>query len=274
VRSTVHIQQGKLTYTAELSDIGISNDEASRTVRTSTAGPSGTYRSFQRHDSVIPLSTQPDGSQSQADQDLHSPNNAADTTRGIWQTTSVPTPHIEVSKLNNWQEKQLRMELFKLLQLYLNGLDQFDAESYEPEAEERMNHLLYQFWINDSETLRAKVGMRFPELQTAWECWINMRHQLSEFQRSTGYFGGRLGDDWKEHLRTMDCVDRAKACIAFVDLKSFAGGEALTTHTGLQFDNDIATVFDLVTQVEGCNGVEEFEEALRVYNEGLLEWFS
>jgi hypothetical protein len=264
--------EDELTYRTDLlSDVRISNEEEiSRTVRSPTAGPSGTYRNPQRQDSVIPLSTQPDEGCYQAD--LHSSYGCLDTTRGIWQSTSVPTPQIDVSKLDNWQEKQLRMELFKLLLSYLNEFNQFSVESYEPEAEERMNHLLYQFWIHDAETLHSRVGMRFPELQAAWQHWITMRHQLTEFQRTTGYFG-KPGDEWKDHLRRMDRVTHAKASIAFVDLKSFASVGTLTMDDGTQFDNDIMTVFDLLTQVEGCNGVDEFE-ALRVYNEGLLEWFS
>jgi hypothetical protein len=165
------------------------------------------------------------------------------------------------------------MELFRLLLSYLNGLNQFDTNSYEPEAEERMNHLLYQFWIYDAEMLRSKLGVRFSELETAWHRWITMRHQLTEFQHTTGYFGNP-GDGWKEYLRAIDRVAHAKASIAFVDLKTFASAGISATCAGPQFDNDVATVFDLLTQVEGCNGVEEFEEALRVYNEGLLGWFS
>jgi hypothetical protein len=164
------------------------------------------------------------------------------------------------------------MELFKLLLSYLNKLNQFSTVCYEPEAEERMNHLLDQFWNHDAETIRSRVGMRFPELQTAWQRWIIMRHQLAKFQRTTGYFG-RPGNDWKEHLKSMDRVTHAKASIAFVDFKSFASAGALATDVASQFDDDIMTVFDSLTQVEGCNGVAEFE-ALRAYNEELLEWFS
>jgi hypothetical protein len=255
-----------------LPDVNISNAD-SRVVQAPFAGPSGTYRNSQRHDSVIPLSTQSDESFSPINQALADINDTPGSTRGICQSTSVPKDYIEVSKLNDWQEKQLRMELFKLLLSYLNGLNQFDTESYEPEAEERMNHLLYQFWISDAEMLRSKMSVRFSELETSWHRWITMRHQLTEFQRTTDYFG-KPGDDWKEYLRTIDRVARAKASIAFVDLKSSASAGISATCAGLQFDNDVATVFDLLTQVEGCNGAEEFVEALRVYNERLLGWFS
>jgi hypothetical protein len=209
----------------------------------------------------------------QVDQALHSLNYAPGISKGVWQSIPVSAPHMDISKLNKWQEKQLRMELFKLLLSCLNGLNQFDTESYEPEAEERMNHLLYQCWINNAEMLRSKLGVRFSELEIAWHRWMNLRHRLTEFQRTTGYFG-KPGDDWKEYLRTIDRVTHAKASIAFVDLKTFVSAGTTAAGAGPQFDNDVATVFDLLTQVEGLNGVEEFEEALRMYNEGLLEWFS
>jgi hypothetical protein len=245
----------------------------SDTARAPIAGPSGTYRNPHRHDSGIPLSTQPDEGYIQVEQMLHSLNDAPGLSRGIWQSIPIPAPHMDVSKFNKWQEKQLRIELFKLLLSYLNGLNQFDTRSYEPEAEERMNHLLYQFWINDAEMLRSKMGVRFSELETALHRWITLQHRLTEFQRTTGYFG-KPGDGWKEYLRTIDRITHAKASIAFVDLKTFASAGISAPGAGPQFDNDVATVFDLLTQVEGLNGVEEFEEALRMCNEGLLEWFS
>lgn len=136
-----------------------------------------------------------------------------------------------------------------------------------------MNNLLYQFWINDADSLGAKLGDRLPMLQAALERWMHMRQLLSDFQRTSGYFG-RPGDDWKEHLKRMDrVVDRAKANIAFVDLKSFAnmvGSAGVEKET---FDDDLMLVFDLLTQVEGSNGPEAFD-AVRLFDQGLLEWFS
>lgn len=185
----------------------------------------------------------------------------------------MSTLHVDISKIDHWQEKQLRMELFKLLLSYLNYINQFSPDAYESEVEEQMNNLLYQFWINDADSLGSKTGDRFPVLQAALERWMNMRHLLSEFQRTSGYFG-RPGDDWKAHLKRMDrIVDRAKANIAFVELKSFAnmvGSAGVEKET---FDDDLMTVFDSLTQVEGSNGTEAFE-ALRLFNGGLLEWFS
>jgi hypothetical protein len=270
----MHTLEDELTwYTELLLEVGISNDEEiSRSTRSPTAGPSGTYRNLQRHDSVILPSTQPNESCYQANKTLPTFHGLLDSTKGIWQSTSVPTSEIDVYKLEKWQEKPFRMDLFKLLLSYLNGLNQFSTVFYEPEAEDRMNHLLDQFWKHDEETIRSRMVIRFPELQTAWHGWAIMRHQLAKFQRTTGYFG-RPGNDWKEHLRKMDSVTHAKASIAFVDFKSFPSAGALATDGGSQFDDDIMTVFDSLTQVEGCDGVGEFQ-ALRVYNEGLLGWFS
>ena len=255
-----------------LSDVRITSDgETSRAIRSPTAGPSGTYRIPQRQDSVIPPSTQHGTEDLEGEQNLHRAYGAFNTSSEIWRSALVSTHYEDLSKLDSWQEKQLRIELFKLLLSFLNGINQFSDESYEPEAEERMNNLLYQFWINDAEPLRLKVGDQFPALQAALEHWMNIRHLLTEFQRATGYFG-KPGDDWKEYLRRLDCVAHAKASIAFVDLKSFAGTGGAVAKDGTTFHADLVTVFDLLTQVKECNGVEEFE-ALRLYNEGLLEWF-
>jgi hypothetical protein len=184
----------------------------------------------------------------------------------------IPRILLDVSELDTRQVKQLRIELFKLLLSHLNGINQFHAETYEPESEDIMNSLLYQFWHNDAGTIRSQVGDRFDSLQNALECWMNMRHMLTEFQRTTGYFG-RPGDKWREYLRRMDRVPHAKASIAFVGLKSSASMSGLVSCGRPSFANDLATVFDLLTQVEGCNGEEEFG-ALHAYNEELREWFS
>jgi hypothetical protein len=251
-----------------LSDIRIAIDqEASRAFRSPTAGPSGTYRNPQRQDSVTPPSTQYSANNSANDQ-----FSAQISGRRFWHSSLMPTTQLDVSELGTWQGKQLRIELFKLLLSHLNGINQFHAETYEPESEDRMNSLLYQFWVNDAGTLRSQVGDRFDSLQNALENWMNMRHILTKFQRITGYFG-RPGDKWREHLRRMDRVPHAKASIAFVDLKSSAGMSGLVLCGGPSFANDLATVFDLLTQVDGCNGEEEFG-ALHAYNEELRDWFS
>jgi len=257
------------TIDAELlSDIQIASDgETSPTARSPTVGPSGTYHNPRRQDSVIPPNTQ------DSTQDTTQPHTGFQTNNDLWRSALMSTIHVDISKIDRRQEKQLRMELFKLLLSYLNYINQFSPDAYESEAEERMNNLLYQFWVNDADKLSSKLGDRFPVLQAALEHWMHMRHQLSEFQRTTSYFG-RPGADWKAHLKRMDrIVDRAKANIAFAELKSLANmlGSAAVEKTTL--DADLMTAFDLITQVEGSNGTEAFE-ALSAFNEGLLEWFS
>jgi hypothetical protein len=244
-----------------------SDEETTRPLRSPTAGPSGTYRNPQRQDSVIPPSTQ--HSANSVPSDRFPAQNSGKISR---HNSLLQRNQLDVSELDTWQEKQLRIELFKLLLSHLNGINQFTAETYEPESEDRMNSLLYQFWVNDAETNRAQVGDKFDSLQNALECWMNMRHILTGFQRTTGYFG-RPGDEWREHLRRMDRVPHAKASIAFVDMKSSAGMSGLVLDGGPSFANEVATVFDLLTQVNGCNGKEEFG-ALHAYNEKLREWFS
>ncbi|KAF2832935.1 hypothetical protein CC86DRAFT_376192 [Ophiobolus disseminans] len=245
-----------------------SDGETPHDHRSPTAGPSGTYPDPQRQDSVIPPSTQHGADN--LDNTQFSPHRpqAFNTNTDPWRTALLSTLHIDVSKIDPWQGKQLRMQLFKLLLSYLNNINEFAPEAYQPDAEERMNNLLYQFWINDAESLRTKVGNQFDALQASLERWMNMRHLLAEFQRKTGYFG-KPGDGWKEYLRRMDRVAHARSSIAYVGMKGCVGvvGEGVEA-----FDDELVTVFDLLTQVEGCNGVEEFE-AVRGFNEGLLEWF-
>jgi hypothetical protein len=236
------------------------------------AGPSGTYRNSHRQDSVIPSSTQHNMRDPTAEEALYQFNDVISTTTDAVRGISVPISDTSILKFDNWQEKQLRLELFKLLLSFLNGINQFSAGAYETEAEKRMNGLLHQFWVSDANTVRSAVGDRYFELQTVWEYWTNMRLRLTDFQSTTGYFG-KPGADWKEHLRRMDRVTHAKASIAFVDMKSLRAAGNVTTNAVSNFDNNLATIFDLLTQVDGCNGIEEFR-AIRLYNEELLVWFS
>jgi hypothetical protein len=245
-----------------LLDTNIANGErTSPIILSPTPGPSGTYRNPRRQDSVVP-------SIIQHDTDLYDVGQALHKRPGTVTLTSIPSHQTDVSTLDEWQVGKLRKELFKLLLSYLNNINQFNPDSYEAEEEEKMNNLLYQFWIHDADWLRAKFGAQFAELQATWQRWMNMRYMLTEFQCTTGFFG-KPGDEWKEHLRGMDRVAHAKASIAFVDLKS-----CVSANENLEgkFDDDLAVVFDLLTKVEGCNGVEEFG-ALRVYNDELREWF-
>jgi hypothetical protein len=246
-----------------------SDDESRYPLRSPTAGPSGTYHNPQRQDSVIPP-TQSDAQDSQQDLDqdqvrIHNTGN------GLGRAEVILQPDIDMSKLNGWEEKHLRGELFKLLLSCLNEINQFSMDAYKSDAEERMNHLLYQFWTNDREVLRCRLGERFSDVEAALESWMSMRHRLAEFRSVTRY-RGKPGDDWKEHLRQMGTVSRAQASIAFVEMRNASTREELST-TELSFNNDLAMLFDNLTQVEGCNGEEEFG-GLRWYNGALLEWFS
>jgi hypothetical protein len=176
---------------------------------------------------------------------------------------------VDVSELTSDRVTKLRYELFKLLLSHLNSINQFSPDTYNPEAEERMNTLLCKFWLYDTEIIRARTGDRFAEVRAAWQRWMCMRRALSDFQHTTGYYGNP-GEDWKEHLRRLHTVSHAKASIAYVDFQSGIGSRA---DLGGRFNTDLAIAFDTMTQVGGCTGVEEFS-AVEVYNEGLLGWVS
>ncbi|KAF2030092.1 hypothetical protein EK21DRAFT_33987, partial [Setomelanomma holmii] len=193
-------------------------DEGSafRAIRSPTAGPSGTLPDLQRQDSVIPPSTQNDEGIRET-----SPPSHRNTHNQI--NTSMTNIYKGISNLHTWQEKQLRIELFKLLLSFLNGIEPFNPTAHDAEAETRMNSLLFHFWTNDANTLRAKVGENFTRLGLALERWMNMRHLMSEFRRASGYHG-KPGPEWKEHLRQLDRVAHAKASISYVELSGFASG--------------------------------------------------
>jgi hypothetical protein len=177
-----------------------------------------------------------------------------------------------LSELANWQQRKFRRELFKLLLSYLNGINQFSSDAYDVEAEERMNLLLHQFWLSDTETRNARLGDDAARLQTALESWMSMRHRLSQFRSATGYFG-RPGEQWTEYLRGMDDdVQSAQAMLAYVDLQGFVSREGECEFVADTFDHDLARVFDALTMVAGCNGPEAFRGVQR-YNKALLEWF-
>ncbi|KAH5692063.1 hypothetical protein HBI23_006450 [Parastagonospora nodorum] len=255
-----------------LSGAGLENDiNGFDAHRSPTAGPSGTYRNPRRQDSVIP-SPQHGTSNPQSTRTQSIFHTDMDIISTIKQRNSWHTTQVDVGSLDKWHLKQLRMELFKLLLSFLNGINQFGAETYEHDAEDRLNHLLVQLWINDADVIRSKLGNEFAEVKNVWEHWTNMRLLLAEFQHTTGYFG-RPGNSWKEHLRQMERVDHAKASIAFIDMKRAVSNQGFASVIGPHFNNRLATLFDLLTQVEGCNGVEEFG-ALSSYNAELLEWFS
>ncbi|XP_014550504.1 hypothetical protein COCVIDRAFT_31772 [Bipolaris victoriae FI3] len=89
----------------------------------------------------------------------------------------------------NWQQCEYRRELFKLLLSYLNGINEFSSDSYDIDAEKRMNFLLDLFWLSDTEALQAQLGDDTARIQTALKSWMSMRHHLGAFRRATGYFG-------------------------------------------------------------------------------------
>jgi hypothetical protein len=250
----------------------VDSEVPSPAVRSPSAGPSGTYHNPLRDDSVIAPSTVRAESYFALDQaapEAHAINDPPIQIEIFSNVSTPPGNGIELSTLTPYQITQLRRDLFKLLLCHLNNIDQFSPESYEPEAEDRLNLLLNHFWLHDIEIIRARLGDHFTEVHTAWQHWMSMRRALSNFQHTTGY-SGNPGDEWKEYLRRMDRVSRARASIAYVDLQS-----CIDTQRGVdeRFNDDLATVFDTVTQVDGCTGVEEFS-AVEVYNEGLLGWFS
>ena len=169
-----------------------------------------------------------------------------------------------------WEEKELRRELFKLLLSCLNNIKEFRPELNSSAFDGRLNHLLLQFWINDMETLQMIYRDHFVRLHVAFESWMDIRDRLQVFQVSTNYFG-KPGDEWKQHLREIaEPRKRAEACIALADLLDGVNGAK--RYPEQNFDEDLCTIFDQLTQFPGCNGAEEFE-GVKMYNESLLAWF-
>ncbi|KAJ4367326.1 hypothetical protein N0V83_006907 [Neocucurbitaria cava] len=236
-----------------------------------TAGPSGTYRNPFRRDSVIP--------DAQNDKDGASPEPIESrTTLGVvvdssaFNDTAAIPPRIISPSPQTWQGKQHRRELFTLLLSYLNGINQFGPDSYDTNAEERMDSLLIQLWALNEKQLRSELGNDFVRLDTALRGWMDMRKRLVAFQTSTGYLE-QPGEPWRAYLRRMlDISGRAQLCIAFSELQAPWSDEGGLQYVDRSFDEDLETVFDLLTRVKGCNGAEEFK-AIRVFNEALLGWF-
>ncbi|CAO2650722.1 Nn.00g020140.m01.CDS01 [Neocucurbitaria sp. VM-36] len=228
-----------------------------------TAGPSGTYRNPLRQDSVIPDTQNDTGASLELTESRLTTSSAMIISDC---NDAVPTP----PSLRKWQEKQDRRELFKLLLSYLNSINQFSPDSYDGNTEERMDSLLNRLWAHDEGQLRSELGNDFARLQTVLTSWMNMRDRLTKFQTTTGYLG-QPGEPWRAHLRRMLEPARAQACIAFCELQDLASEEAELQYVAGSFDDDLATIFHLITRVNGCNGAEEFK-AVRVFNEALLVW--
>jgi len=238
------------------------------------AGPSGTYRSPNRQDSVIPNDTQPQNEIARAN--LEPTSNQVSIGNGnmgdLLNNATGRSFVTHTSESASWQQRKYRRELFKLLVSYLNGIEPFSSDNYDCTAEERMNFLLNQFWIGgDTEALQTKLGSdNATRIQIALESWMSMRHRLSEFRSATGYFG-RPGEQWTLFLRSIDDAPCAQAMLAFVDLQEFVeSGE--WRYVKDTFDDDLKTVFNVLTRIRWCDGPEAFK-GVRRFNKALLEWF-
>ncbi|KAF1946103.1 hypothetical protein EJ02DRAFT_367925 [Clathrospora elynae] len=236
-----------------------------------TAGPSGTYVNPLSQDSVIPNDTQTQIRRTDAEPTEDHAVTSMDRVGGALNDAIRRSFISHNSDAACWQQREYRRELFKLLLSYLNGIHQFSADSYDFDAEERMNFLLNQFWVSDTEALQNTLGDDFVRLHIALGSWMSMRHRLGEFRNGTGYFG-RPGEGWAEYLRCMEDVPRANVMLAYVDLQDLAGKGDASRYVSDTFDDDLAMVFDVLTRVKGCLGAEAFV-CVRRYNEALLEWF-
>ncbi|KAI4708385.1 hypothetical protein J4E89_007009 [Alternaria sp. Ai002NY15] len=236
------------------------------------AGPSGTYRNPLRQDSVIPdTQTQndtgdaiiypPSGQIIVTDEDISSD---AYTDAIIRSLISDPSPTTR-------QTRTYRLELYRLLVSYLNGIKNFDPTNYDCAAEERMDFLLNQFHCTDADAWHSDHNDSALRLHLAFEKWMSMRHRLAAFRSTTGYFGPP-GRQWEEHLRRLNDVPHAEAILAFVDMKDPGDGDEGGRVLGDGFDNDLMMMFDGLTKFQDCNGPEAFK-GVRKFNERLLVWF-
>ena len=226
---------------------------------------------IQRQDSVIPHTPSVGHvSQQSLDEEGLGTNQAHINT--LVSKQYVSSTDVDVSKLDSRQEKRLRIELFILVLSYVNGINHFSPKAFQPDTEERMNNLLYQFSINDTEPIRTKFGDQSSQLQATLKTWMSLRHSLTEFRKVTGY-SGRPGDDWKDHWKQLEVAARANASIALVKMRSCSTEGNTPDTLGPKSNDDLAMMFEMLTQVEGSNGVTEFE-GIRSYNELLMKWFS
>ncbi|KAF2468665.1 uncharacterized protein BDR25DRAFT_343980 [Lindgomyces ingoldianus] len=219
-------------------------------------------------DSVIPSDTQYDvipvridltGTDTSIDTAINEPRSA----------TLAPNKTI-LPAFTVTEENKLRRELFKLLLSRFSDLNQFKSELDHKEPEDRLNMLLNQFWFNDLECLRMTEDDRFVDLQMAFQSWMDMRTKLHDFQISSEYLG-KPGDEWQAYLRSLTSTEqRSRACIALMDLRDSLGdGNTIVKDT---FNKNMMTIFDLLTKIPDCNGVEAFC-GLADYNRKLLAWF-
>ncbi|KAI4947574.1 hypothetical protein J4E91_006394 [Alternaria rosae] len=236
------------------------------------AGPSGTYRNPLRQDSVIPdTQTQNDT----IDAIIYPPSDqlsqdGADTSSDAY-TDAIIRSLISDPSSTTRQTRVYRLELYRLLVSYLNGIKNFDPSNYDSAAEERMDFLLNQFHCTDADAWYADHNDSALRLHLAFEKWMSMRHRLAAFRSVTGYFGPP-GTQWEEFLRGLDDVPHAEAILAFVDLKDAEEGEEGGRVLGNGFDEDLMMMFDRLTMFPDCNGPEAFK-GVRKFNERLLVWF-
>jgi hypothetical protein len=141
----------------------------------------------------------------------------------------------------NWQHRKHCHELFKLLLSYLNGTNQFSSDSYDIDAEKRINFLLILLWPSDTEVLQAQLGEDTARLRIALESWMSVRHRLGAFRSATGYFGWP-GEQWIEFLRQLDDVQSTQAMLAYVNLQGFVGREGKCGYVADTFDEAVWTL--------------------------------
>ncbi|KAL6703195.1 hypothetical protein ACN47E_010124 [Coniothyrium glycines] len=240
--------------------------------RQASAGPSGTNTGSFRPDSVIP--TEPEYSPESAANTVGSGNDISPSVHEDEEMSHAFQPSnmvVPVAPNHDLSQRLQRMDLFKLLVSYLHSLKQFSSDTYDARAEDRMDQLLKDLRRRDQERLQARFGDGFHILDAALDDWIGMRQLLSDFRRTTNYFG-EPGRDWEAQLRRMESVPRAQATLAYVDFQAAAAVEKLTWWSRNTFDDELMTMFDALTMLKGCNGKEAFQ-GVRQFNTTLLQWF-
>ncbi|ORY02348.1 hypothetical protein BCR34DRAFT_574164 [Clohesyomyces aquaticus] len=219
-------------------------------------------------DSVIPEASLPDAPEHEnPSESIRTQENDIPEPRSA---TAVAERSSSLPAYADGREPQLRRELFKLLLARLSNLNQFCPDLDHRQAEERLDQLLYQFWYNDSGNLHKCHGDGFVRLHVAFESWMQMRASLDVFQRDTGYYSNP-GEEWQGYLRSMSSIERrSQACIALMDLRDSV--KDLGTFQRETLNGDLATVFDELTKVPDCTGVEAFG-GIAAFNQRLLAWF-
>jgi hypothetical protein len=224
------------------------------TVRQATAGPSGTYVTPSRRESVIrnDIQTAMDSaSVSEPVEDVHAASRAPNA--------------------SGLSKREQREVLFKVLLCHLNDVEHFSVGTEDTEAEEQMDKLLLFLQTDDKEQLQARLGEDFSRLDKALSTWVHIRLNLDNFRTRTAYFG-EPGDDWQAYLSRMSNAPCALASLEYVNFQDRVRKNGDLVFVTSTFDDDLMRVFDVLTMVKGCNGKEAFK-GVRQYNAALLEWF-